>query len=161
MRVPGDSGKSVVVAVGRTVSVTDGSVGFVGAMVTVAGTFGNSVVGEIGCTFKVVTTRGIDVGIEADAVIPAEAPTVRVAGSEVPKTVDCDGITTSVVEGSLETVGANVRVAGTLGSKVVGEMGCTVKVVTTNGIEVGSVAEMPAEALRVSVAGAEVSSTVD
>lgn len=85
-----------------------------------------------------VSTNGIDDGSAAET--PAESPKVRVAGSEVPKVVVCDGTTTIVVDGSFGAAGASVSVAGTLGKSVVGDTGWTVSVVKTKGMvfDVGS-----------------------
>lgn len=111
---------------------------------------------------RVVRTKGTDAGsvVEAPAETLAETPKVSVAGAEVSKVVVCEGTTTSVVDGSFEAAGANVSVAGTLGSNVVGDTGCKVSVVNTKGTDAGSVADIPAEtsaeAPRVRVAGPEV-----
>lgn len=113
----------MVVAVGKTVRVTDEPDGLVGATVSVAGTLGNRVVGETGWTVKVVRTRGRVVGTDAETPADAETLRVSVAGADVANVVVCEGITTKVVDGSFGTAGASVSVAGTLGNKVVGEIG--------------------------------------
>lgn len=127
-----DSGTKVVICEGTNVIVDDAWPGFAGARVRVCGTLGNSVVVKIGWTVRVVTTKGIEDG----AVVGSAS--VRVAGADVPKVVACDGTITTAVEGSLEMTGAKVRVASTLGSRVVGEMGWRVSVVNARGIVLGS-----------------------
>lgn len=124
-----DCGTRVVACDGIMTTVDDDCVGFVGAMVSVAGTLGKRVVVDTGWTVKVVTTRGID-----DAAVVGMLA-VNVTGADVPNVVASEGTMTTVDDGSVETVGARVRVADTLAESVVGETGWTVSVVNTKGIE--------------------------